>query len=127
MKDGRYALAFTCDGYSGAGGLVMDHGTGAGCDGSFVIRMQVVDRRPKLTSLVSVSSTPHDPESARARRSYCLTMTGSERGDGFSLLGVDLSGRSVRVDCRALDVAIERDQPKRVARSRSSTAAASRR
>lgn len=102
MKDGHYNLSLTADGYCGIGELSLNDNRGQAQDGKFKIQLHLQGQGPKLAGIANVLMSPQVLQNSRLPEHYSLNMTGTERGDSFSLIGIGPLGLIVEISAERL-------------------------
>lgn len=98
MKNGRYDLCFSADGYNGRGHLVVDGKTVSGGDGQYRLEGSLQDGRQHITASFNVSMDPSIVRNARMPSQYSVQMSGTATDDDFTLIGIGPLGLIVEIN-----------------------------
>ena len=97
MKDGRYAMQFSADGYVDDGVLSIERDVAVGSGRGVWLEGDVVDAGQKLTATLSVSMDPGTLKNTRVAGAFQMTMHGAIADGGFNLYGVGPLGLIVEI------------------------------
>ncbi len=97
MKDGRYALRFSANGYQGSGHVDVDGSKLVGGDGAYRLEGSLQDGRQHVTGSFNVTLEPTAVANARVPRQFSLQMSGTASEYDFSLLGIGPLGLIVEM------------------------------
>jgi hypothetical protein len=98
MKDGGYVIVFSAGGYRGTGELVLEGNRGRGRQGRCEMELQLNGAGPKLTGVATVLMDASAIHNAMIPLRFSVALTGVEREDTFSLIGIGPLGMIVEID-----------------------------
>ena len=103
MKDGRYNMSLSADGYTGKGDLSLNDNRGQGHDGKFKVELHLQGQGPKLAGIANVLMSPHVVHNSRMPEHYSLSMTGTEAENSFSLIGIGPLGLIIEISAQRVN------------------------
>ena len=97
MRDGKYALRLSADGYVGDGQFTMRDNRGQGHDGRFKVEGHLIERPATLDAIFNVLMEPDALGNSEMPDHYSLQMTGATRDDHFNVIGVGPLGLIIEI------------------------------
>lgn len=98
MKNGEYKICLKADGYRGEGSLSLSDDYGSGHDGAYAVELKLQGKGPSLNGIANIRMSPSAVHNSRMPKRYSLPMSGVDRDDAFSLIGIGPLGLIVELN-----------------------------
>jgi len=98
MKDGEYTICLKAGPYAGAGELSLNNDYGKGHDGVYAVEVQLQGQGPRLHGIANILMSSTVVHNSQMPSHYSLPMTGIDKPDGFSLMGIGPLGLIIELD-----------------------------